>query len=92
MHYCSQAYYRISQLHLELKFLDKAEFYLELYEKLQNEHLSALKNLDDSFEADIRSKFLHNQFLKRKAWAQYISCDSEKALQILTDVYKNERE
>lgn len=90
--YCSQAYYRISQLHLELKFLDKAGVYMELYEKLQNDYLSELNNLDDGFEANIRSHFLHNQFLKRKAWMHCISWETDKALKILTDVYKNEKQ
>ena len=47
MYYGSQAYYRVSQLHLDLKFIDKAKIYMEMYEKVQNDYLSELDNNED---------------------------------------------
>jgi len=61
MYFCSQAYYRISQLLLQLKFLQKAESYMNAYEILQDNYLRELKNADQSVEAKVKQEFLANQ-------------------------------
>lgn len=91
MYYCSQAYYRVGQLHLNLKFLEKASFYMTLYEKLQANYLEELSKVDSSFEATVKREFLENQFLKRKAWVHHCSWENETALDILINVYKTEK-
>jgi len=68
MFYGSQAYYRVSQLHLQLKFIEKAHLYMEIYENLQNDYLNELENVDFSVEINIKQDYLKNQILKRKAW------------------------
>ncbi|CAI2384850.1 unnamed protein product [Moneuplotes crassus] len=89
--FCSQSYYRISQLHLELKFIDKAKSYMEMYEKFQEEYLFELGRCDKTSEITLKIDYLKNQILKRKAWLLHISCDDDKALSTLTEVYSSER-
>lgn len=91
MHYCSQAYYRVSQLHLQVKFIEKAEIYMSLYEKLQADYLAELASIDDSPETTIRREFLENQLVKRKAWMYFISMENEKALNLLHEVFETEK-
>lgn len=91
MYYYSQAYYRVGQMHLNLKFLEKASFYMNLYEKLQENYLEELSKADSSFEATIKREYLEIQFLKRKAWLHHCSWENEKALDILINVYKTEK-
>lgn len=69
----SQAYYRISQLHSELKFTDKAQNYMETYEKLQEEYLIEMEKRDKSREFYMKKDYLTNQLLKRKAWLLHIA-------------------
>lgn len=89
--YSSQSYYRLSQLHLELKFIDKAQGYMEMYEKIQSNYLSELQKKEQTPEITFRIDYLNNEILKRKAWLSHISCDDDKAIATLTEVYSNER-
>lgn len=88
--HASQAYYRISQLHAELKFIDKAQDYMKQYEKLQEEYLKEISKVKNT-ENIIQGEFLKHQLLKRKAWLSHNACDDDQALSTLSDVYSSER-